>query len=437
MPPTQRNTRTTEELKELAETNLRYVGEKRLLSMEDAELMALARFIRIESDTELQSIQKADLIRQILQKKQERASLGHPKSPLCPTSAAVIIQERVRVAKRDTPVLVPSPSAECEIADRNDALDDTKSITNLQAVIKKRHKLRVVAFNSLKLRLSVLALREQWSVLMKSFANFDVILVSEVPSEPHAKAVEETRAYGMKHLLNMYSHELNGREDGEEVEDIWQIALSKPSGPGNPEVHAVFAKRPVDILRFTTNFNASGTALDHAPACVVVFDDRFEDPNHKTWAFSSVHFPPKARMRERDAQLKAFLSAYSTNAEFRCDAPFTAKGAKDAKLKCVHHVVAGDFNCYPDEETFELQKHGFAAPLLGEHISTSAGENAYDNFLVCSSTEKSFALNRTVLELEMHQKPVDGTAGVSDHSPILLSIQEMPATKNAPTSGDK
>lgn len=413
---------TTKTPEELVEKNLKYVGEKRLMVMKEDNLKCIAALMRKEGDDEIAGeIPKIELVNYILGKKEERIAQEKKKSPLSQESAAKIIQKAIKTVAEAKP----------------ETTTPTTPTTQTTTVVKKRHKLRVVAFNSLKLRLSVIGLEEQWLGLMKEFSKFDVILVSEVPEEAKIKDVTQKRAYLMKLLLDANSHELSGRGDDDAVDDLWQIAISKPSGPGNQEVHVVFAKKPVEILKFTTNFNANGTALDHAPLCVIVKDERFEEPANRTWSFSSVHFPPKARARERDAQIKAFLSAYSTNAEFRCDTPFTTKGAKDAQMDIVHHVVAGDFNCFPDPETFELKKNGFAPPLLGECVSTSAGGSAYDNFIVCTKTEQSFVLNRTIFELEMVNKPADGSYGVSDHSPIMLSIQEAKTTKKTPKSSNK
>ena len=417
-------------LEELVKTNLRYVGVNRLMAMEPTELASLAQLMKIEEvSCGGSGAAKIDIVDAILKKKSERkrptksplsnvANVGGDGDVAAANAAARVIQTHF---KAHTAMPRQAARAECKAV-----IDDVAKETSL---LKKRHKLRVVAFNSLKLRLNAAALKDDWPLLMKTFSQFDVILVSEVPAEPSVKQLENTRAYGMKKCLDMYSHEIGGKGEDEAIEDRWQMAISEPSGPGNLEVHTAFVKRPVELVRFCTNLDAGGLALDHAPLCCVVKDDRFESTDSQTWAFSSVHFPPKARHRQRDEQLKAFLGAYSTSSDFRGKTPFNPKGAKDARVACVHHVIAGDFNCYPAEDEFQLKKHGFAPPLLGESISTSAGSQAYDNFLVCEDTEKSFALNRTVLELETHHDPSSGTKGLSDHSPILLSIQEMPTVK--------
>jgi len=413
-------------LEELVKTNLRYVGVNRLMAMEPTELASLAQLMKIEEvSCGGSTAAKIDIVDAILKKKSERK---RPTSPLCKVAnvgdvaaanaAARVIQTHF---KAQTAVPRQSARAECKAV-----IDDVAKETSL---LKKRHKLRVVAFNSLKLRLNAAALKDDWPLLMKTFSQFDVILVSEVPAEPSVKQLENTRAYGMKSLLDMYSHEIGGKGEDEAIEDRWQMAVSRPSGPGNLEVHTAFVKRPVELVRFCTNLDAGGLALDHAPLCCVVKDDRFESTDSQTWAFSSVHFPPKARHRQRDEQLKAFLGAYSTSADFRAGTPLTKKGAKDAKVPAVHHIVAGDYNCFPDADEFQLKSHGFAPPLLGRSISTSAGGCAYDNFIVSLDTEASFGLNKTVLELNTHARPSNGTEGVSDHSPILLSIHEMPTVK--------
>jgi hypothetical protein len=106
----------------------------------------------------------------------------------------------------------------------------------------------------------------------------------------------------------------------------------------------------------------------------------------------------------------------------RLHRPFTAQGARDARTNQAIHLVAGDFNCYPDFETI-----GFSSPLLGSKISTSSGDNAYDNFLLNRDSTSRLSWCAEVLELSNIKKK--GEDGLSDHHPILLKIIEQTTTR--------
>ena len=250
-------------------------------------------------------------------------------------------------------------------------------------------------------------------MLIATLSTFDVVLVQEVPSEGAIRDVEKTRAYYLKKAFEHHSG------------DEWTIVLSEPCGPGNLEVHVALVRKPVEVIASCTNRSANGVSLDHAPLTIKIKDERFKAEGDQVWVLTSVHFPPKTRSKERDAQIHAFLKDYSHQAAFRLDTPFTEKGAKDARKPTVHHVVAGDFNTHPGD--FGLDAHGFAPPLLGEHVSTSAGGCAYDNFLMSKFGANKFSIDRDVLELEMpFLKDQDG---LSDHSPVILKIRDTTTTK--------
>jgi len=164
---------------------------------------------------------------------------------------------------------------------------------------------------------------------------------------------------------------------------------------------------------------------------IKVNDARFKTVGDQTWVLTSVHFPPKTRARDRDVQIKAFLKDYERQAAFRLDTPFTEKGAADARTPTVHHLVCGDFNCFPGVG-FELETHGFAPPMLGELVSTSSGGQAYDNFVMSKFGANKFSVDADVLELAMPF--VKGQDGISDHSPIVLKVRDTTSIKNKRSS---
>jgi hypothetical protein len=261
-------------------------------------------------------------------------------------------------------------------------------------------------------------------MLIATLATFDVVLVQEVPSEGGVKQIEQTRAYLLKVAFEHHSG------------DDWTIVLSEPSGPGNLEVHVALVRRPIDVISYCTNRTACGVPLDHAPLTLKVRDKRFKNDDDQTWVITSVHFPPKARARDRDVQINAFFKDYERESAFRLDTPLTEKGAKDARTGTVHHLVCGDFNCHPGVG-FNIETKGFAQPLLGEHVSTSSGGNAYDNFLISKLGANKFSFDADVLELAIPAVTCKGQDGVSDHSPIVLKIRDTASTKDRKVAKEK
>ena len=284
-------------------------------------------------------------------------------------------------------------------------------------IFKERHELRICSFNSLKLRTGKAGLETQWMLLIATLSTFDVVLVQEVPSEGNIKDVKLTRAYCLKAAFEHHSG------------DEWNIVLSEPCGPGNLEVHVALVRHPIKILSSCTNKDAGGVLLDHAPLSIKIRDERFKHEGDKTWVLTSVHFPPKSRARIRDAQIHAFLKEYEQQGAFRLDTPFSEKGAKDARKPTVHHLVCGDFNCYVGNG-FEIETRGFAPPVLGEHVATSSGGMAYDNFLLSKFAANKFSFDSDVLELAMPSITCKGIDGVSDHSPIVLKVRDTASTKD-------
>ena len=271
-------------------------------------------------------------------------------------------------------------------------------------VFKKKHRIRIVAFNSLKLRIDKDELKAQFETLVSAFAEADVLPVSQVPA---GGPKTSNRAAELRQMLQSHGEE-------------WDMVASQPSGPGAPEVHLVLAKHPVRVVKQVTTRSVNGVSLDHAPFTVLIQDDRFG--NFNKFVVTSVHFPPESRARQRDQQLSNFMAAYSQEATLRCDMPFTEAGARDARVSLPSHVVAGDFNSWVGDEKYALDKHGYEV-MLGKNVPTTSGVRSFDNFVLSKHTRNNFAMSATVLELEAPQKSCKGVIGVSDHSPIMLVLE--------------
>mgnify|MGYP006099298037 CR=1 FL=1 len=419
-------------VEEIVDANFKYFGEARLQTFGVDDLRRMLTLYNTKhlelSDSSCTS--KDEMIAEILKLKSKRVE----KSPLSKDAAAKKIQfclkehvqqkssvndEFVHVDNPNNVHTLPDGEVTKLVPSGEDGIALEITIENKPTstrVIKERHALRIVAFNSLKLRVGKEGLAEQWIGLVATLATFDVVVLSEVPAEVKVDEAGEIKRSDV--FLWLLSHHSG---------DEWHMYDSEPCGPGNLEKHVVFARTPIRVLSCLTHFNARGVTLDHAPFSVLLMDDRFEQECNKRWVITSVHFPPKSKANERDTQLAAFLETYAQESSTRLETPFTPKGAKDAKQTQVHHVICGDLNCYPDKETFRLEAEGYAEPLLGEHVSTSSGGSSYDNFIVSKHTESSLTLNREVLELELMAK--GGVDGLSDHSPIALVARETRVVK--------
>ena len=276
-----------------------------------------------------------------------------------------------------------------------------------EPVFKPYHGLRVMVFNSHKLRLGREALAEQWMVIVAEMALLDVVLISEVPA---GDAHEKTRS-----MIALLRH-ISDKKD-----DEWNFAISDPSGPGNLEVHVVLVKAPVKILASHTISSADdGVKLDHSPLVVKLQDERFATST--TVVVTSVHFPPSYRGNERDQQLKSFFRSYAEQSGVRLNEPFTEKGAKDARLAHPLHIVAGDFNAHPSHKVPDLEKLGWGDPLIHPNFATSAGRQNYDNVVPDAVTASRFNMSYDILELQRPQNSRRKEIGLSDHYPIVVTI---------------
>jgi len=283
-----------------------------------------------------------------------------------------------------------------------------------QPVFKTAHKLRIVAFNCLKLRLDCKEIQREWDELIIELSRYDVLMLSEVRA---SDKFYQTRTSKLLEKLNACS----------EVQ--WEMRTSEPSGPGAEEVHLVLAKKPVSVLRVATLKTLDGLAMDHSPFVVLLEDLRFKG-QLKRFNVVSVHFPPKSsstRRAARDAQIRKFMTTYSTQAATRLDSPFTDQAAKELRTKApyVAHVVGGDFNADAKElRELDAEKSGFEI-VLGA-VRTSVGGKSYDNFCINRDCKDHLTVGADVLDLSNYANFSAGLQGVSDHAPIALRLTEVP-----------
>ena len=169
--------------------------------------------------------------------------------------------------------------------------------------------------------------------------------------------------------------------------------------------------------------------MDHAPLIATIEDGRFGGELRKLNVVG-VHLPPSGdakRRSARDEQLRALLRDYTLQSSLRLHQPFTNRGARDAgrRQNCVAHLICGDFNA----NSLELRELGADAhgwQLALGSVRTSGGGASYDNFLVGRDALDHLTAGARVLSLAAHANFGRGEEGVSDHSPVVLQLTEVP-----------
>jgi endonuclease/exonuclease/phosphatase family metal-dependent hydrolase len=378
------------DIESLLVSNLKGWGVVKLTKLNDGKLCTLAKEMGVDEHLLNTPLNHSNVIDAILERKRERANKRIP-SPLVPASkydsmteegAARLLQSTVRYKYRD--------------------------------VFVSRHQLKIMSFNSLKLRTGKAGLHEQWIAFAAMMGEFDIVMMSEVPAK---QAVERAQS-----LLQLIGSCCSPQDEQHDLS--WSLHVSDPSGPGNPEVHVVFVRSPLTVMHVRTLSSIEGVKMDHSPFQIAIEDPRFT--LNKQFVLTHVHMPPSSRANDRDTQLRMLLRCYPLQSDLRFDLPFDAKAAKERGMKEVTHIVCGDFNVYPDPEVYLLKSNGWAEPLLPEKVSTSSGGRAYDNFIIDHHAAKRCSTFSDVMELALAQNSSLGELGLSDHDPIVLTVKELP-----------
>lgn len=419
-------------ISELVESNLRGIGDVRLRKHSD---VSLRRVLCRMTDTTLamaENLATDALVEAILAEKKrvDKQKKGKTKT------------EKLRTASALWRTLAVGMHKQCAALAYVYTQDD-----DLPVVIAEPERIKICSFNALKLRLTDpgkfadgssrpvtkdglltdgLLLLQHWQALASIMAGFDVIVMQEIPG--HEKLREER----IMVFLTMLS---KGTAEGRE----WTYVNSVPSGKagGNKECHVAFVKSPMTIEKVYT-WQSAGVApsilLDYAPLQVLVSNP--SRPNFKL-CLTSVHLPPAKppeRARQRDTQLNAILKGYWEEVRANWNLARTSKGKKDAgKAKDeVVHVISGDFNTFPgivdadaegtEIERYHLTRNDFVC-TIPETAATSVGKMNFDNLLVDSMTYKKYLPHGAVLKLVKQQNSAAGQLGLSDHNPVVLTLE--------------
>jgi len=307
------------------------------------------------------------------------------------------------------------------------------------------HRLRVCSFNACKMRLGNANaaytdasddlpseeregtqkgadLAQKWLTLAALMADFDVIMLQEIPGTENVlnEKIETFAA-----MLDVATEE--GR--------VWTAVTSQKSGKGGKlmgpgaEVHVCFVKSPVQLKHWNTLRKVGATELDYAPLQVVLHDERFELKADREFVITSVHLPPSHRHDARDSQIAALLRNYSApdTSECRMQLPFTPN--RETGTAPVH-IICGDFNTYPGDDRYKMQSHGFVSKIPKNAATTSGNEN-YDNVLVNAHANEDFIIGGGIMQLKDPHNAAMSHVGISDHFPVFVEVQEVKKTRSA------
>ncbi|MBN38443.1 MAG: hypothetical protein CMI29_08260 [Opitutae bacterium] len=383
-------------------------------------------------------------------KENEEAPTGEPALKVGATSPE-LLSDDAQKAKDDRDARISafvqlaaaaSPPASKE-EEEPKAAAETEPVT-----VDTHHRLRICSFNACKMRLGSAnkayieagddgtcteyegthkgaELAKKWLTLASRMADFDVILLQEVPG---TEKVMEQKIETFASMLDIATEE--GRE--------WSAINSQRSGkhgklvgPG-AEVHACFLKSPLQFKSWNTLRKVSATELDYAPLQVLLHDPRFADPADRDFVVTSVHLPPSKRVNARDSQIAALLRNYSApdTSEYRMLKPF--KPSREIKAAPTH-VIAGDFNTYPGNEQYNMLSSGFVSKIP-KNAATTSGHQNYDNVLVDAHANERLLIGGGIIQLKDPHNASKGDVGLSDHYPVFVEICEVQKTgKPLPT----
>ena len=353
--------------------------------------------------------------------------------------AAAFIQLAAAVAAEPEPNEEAATGADGEVRPGSPVTVDT------------HHRLRVCSFNACKMRLGSAnkayveasdsgdkdeyvgthkgtELAQKWLTLAAIMADFDVILLQEVPG---AEKVMNEKVETFAAMLEIAT------EEGQ----FWTAVSSQKSGkdgkvvgPG-AEVHVCFVKSPIEFKSWNTLRKVGSTELDYAPLQVRLHDPRFADPADQSFVVTSVHLPPSKRVDARDSQIAALLRNYSApdTSEYRMQLPF--KPSKEMKTPPTH-VIAGDFNTYPGHEQYNMLGSGFVSKIP-KNAATSSGLQNYDNVLVDTHANDRLLIGGGILQLKDPHNAAKGEVGLSDHYPVFIEVCEVQKTGKQPNPEPK
>lgn len=402
----------------LVATNFRNYAEKRLTALPPHVLARLAK-LSLPPAEKMPASTEEHVAAILVCKKQVTAMSNIDKPLIIPDPPTSPPPKPPKVAEPDVPP-TPEKAIPTKVADAASKPEKKKGgRMQLKPVVtfdvfKQSPTLSVVFFNTLKLRVDKEGLEATWDAVLQQLSNFDVIVLSEVRSSAN---LLQTRLHKVFERLNQLSKKQ------------FAMVCSEPSGSSPtdkcPEIHVVMVKEPMIPANHLTHHEIEGLKMGHAPFTVVVETPQFGVVEKV--AITSVHLPPdptRDKRSARDQQATKLFTCYSSEVRQKLNLPFTSKGAKDAGVAPVPHIITGDFNA--DGSVLASMgaddSNGWQVGL-GKSVSTSSGGKGYDNFVVSkSSTFDMFALSYEVLRPSKYANFAARQDGVSDHAAVSVKL---------------
>ena len=382
------------------------VGRVALERLDDAELRKLCALcnggkVRVDATSAPKDALVGAVLRWKCRRSRERSAVAPEEdpqhAPVPPSSSTTA------PAENEEPT---SPASPISPARALAALQHASHSVVAAAFQPSRPRLRLVSFNSLKLRVDDPALADAWAATFDYLACADVVALQEVPSGASAASLR----------VGKVLQELQTRSGQE-----WDVRTSRPVGSVKGEIHVVLAKAPLVVETASTLAEANGAPLSHC--ALIVHLKGGPVLGEKSLVVTSVHMPPVSRQRERCLQTKALLSLYKSSASTRQGTPFSDKGARDARRPVAAHVLCGDWNCpMASDEAAQAFLGGEYVALLGTGAVTTVGGKQYDNFVASRNLAAHFEVSSGVDRLSCLQNSSTGQKGLSDHSPIRLDL---------------
>ncbi len=280
-------------------------------------------------------------------------------------------------------------------------------------VFHRAPTLKIVCWNTLKLRLDAPTLREQWTEAIALLAEHDVIVLQEVPG---SRTLFRTRV----------ELELLTRLHAAAPKAAWQLVHSRPSPP-QQEVHVLIVRKPLRVVAQTTIATLGSQPLEHAPLVCTIEVPQFRGAV-RFLNIVSVHLPPSSSRRRsaRNAQFQALVGRYPHSAEHNLGRPVRLQAVREAQQQSARtlHVFCGDFNA----SATEMRALGLGAETWKTIVTapTSSGGKQYDNFVVQREVlEAHFTYGYDVYNLTSPANFKTRVTGVSDHAPIALRLTEQ------------
>jgi exonuclease III len=254
-----------------------------------------------------------------------------------------------------------------------------------QSTKPKTTEIQIITWNVMKGGV----LEKEADKILALFEQQDIVLIQEVSSDSGRENLEAI--VKKSKCLFLHFSELSGKCPDHKRREYHAIVTNTAKGwTAGPKSHTLHH-----------DIHDDKQVFDYAPFTIELFNPLLLPKKDDSLFVTSVHFPPATRATDRDTQLKQFGPSYIQYL------------ASIKKSMMGYHIVAGDFNTFPEM----LTHHGFCS-LSSEKLTTSSGHKSYDHFMTSKSVKEDFHVGvidaiRTEINIEFKN---------TDHAPLQLRL---------------